>query len=52
MSEYIQEWEKLSVLCEASETEEMRVGKVMGGLREDFRRKLELTQNLTHNLAY
>ena len=52
VSEYIQEWERLSVVCDTNETEEMKVGKFIGGLREDLRRKLELTPNLTFSLAY
>ena len=51
VSEYIQEWERLSVVCDTNETEEMKVGKFRGGLREDLRRKLELTPNLSFSLA-
>ncbi len=38
VQEYIQEWEKLSVLCDVAENEEMRVGKFIAGLREEIRR--------------
>ena len=51
MSEYIQEWERLPIVCDTNETEEMKVGKFIGGLTEDLRRKLELTPNLTFSLA-
>ena len=51
MSEYIQEWERLSFVCDTNETEEMKIGNFIGGLREDLRRKLELTPNLTFSLA-
>ncbi|XP_057526414.1 uncharacterized protein LOC130805648 [Amaranthus tricolor] len=51
VSEYIQEWERLSVVCDTNETEEMKIGKFIGGLREDLRRKVELTPNLTFSLA-
>lgn len=39
VSEFIQEWERLSVLCEVHETEDMRVGKFLTGLKEDIRKK-------------
>jgi retrotransposon gag protein len=39
VSNYIQEWEKLSVVCDTNETEEMMVGKFVGGLREGLRKK-------------
>ncbi|XP_057543321.1 uncharacterized protein LOC130821549 [Amaranthus tricolor] len=51
VSDYIQEWERLSVVCDTNETEEMKVGKFIGGLREDLRKKLELIPNLTFGLA-
>ena len=41
----------MSVICETNETEEMKVGKFIGGLREDLRRKIDLTPNLTFSLA-
>ena len=37
----------MSVLCEINETEEIRIGKFIGGLREDFRQKLKILQILT-----
>lgn len=52
VSEYIQEWEKVSVLCEVNEPEDMRLGKFIGGLREDLREKLEVLQNLTIESAF
>ena len=42
VADYIQEWEKLSVLCDVNEPEEMKIGKFIGGLREDLREKLEV----------
>lgn len=51
VSKYIQEWEKLSVISESNETEEMRVGKFVGGLREELRMKLEMMPNLTFSLV-
>lgn len=51
VADYIQEWEKLSVLCDTNESEEMLVGKFVGGLREDLRKKLEIMPNLTFSLA-
>lgn len=51
VQEYIQEWEKLSVLCDVAENEEMRVGKFIAGLREEIRRKLVLQTDLTIHLA-
>ena len=47
VSDYIQEQEKLTVLCDVNESEELRVRKFIAGLREDIRRKLLLTPNLT-----
>lgn len=41
VAEYIQEWEKLSVLCEVTEIDEMRVGKFIVGLKDEIRRKLD-----------
>lgn len=51
MIDYIQEWERLSVLCDVNEPDEMRVGKFIGGLREDLREKLEVMQHLTFETA-
>ena len=51
MADYIQEWERLSVLCDVNETKEMKVGKFIGGLREDLREKLEVMQHLTFETA-
>ena len=51
VADYIQEWEKLSVLCDVNEPEEMKVGKFIGGLREDLRKKLEVMQHLTLDTA-
>ena len=41
----------MSTLCDVNEPEEMRVGKFIGGLREDLREKLEVTQHLTFETA-
>ena len=46
VADYIQEWERLVVLCDINESEEMKIGKFIGGLREDFREKLEVMQHL------
>ena len=51
MADYIQEWERLSVLCDVNELEEMRVRKLIGGLREDLGEKLEVMQHLTFETA-
>ncbi|CAO2837812.1 unnamed protein product [Amaranthus hypochondriacus] len=51
VAQYIQEWEKLYVLCDVNDSEDMRVGKFLGGLREDLRMKLSLIPNLTVALA-
>ncbi|XP_057517897.1 uncharacterized protein LOC130798821 [Amaranthus tricolor] len=51
VTEYIQEWERLSVQCDLNEPEKMRVGKFIGGLREDLREKLEVMPHLTFNTA-
>ena len=46
VADYIQEWERLVVLCNIADSEEMRIGKFIGGLREDLREKLEVMQHL------
>ena len=51
VAQYIQEWERLSVLCDIRESEDMRVGKFLGGLREDLRLKLTTVPHLTVALA-
>ena len=51
VADYIQEWEKLVVLCDINEPEEIRIGKFIGGLREDLREKLEVMQHLTFDIA-
>lgn len=51
VAEYIQEWEKLYVLCEVTETDEMRVGKFLAGLKDEISRKLITIPNLTLQLA-
>jgi retrotransposon gag protein len=40
VADYIQEWEKLSVLRDTNESEEMMVGKFVGGPREELKTKL------------
>ena len=51
MADYIQEWERLSVLCDINEPEEIKVGKFIGGLREDLRENLEVMQHLSLDTA-
>ena len=51
MDEYNQEWERLSIVCDLNESEEMWVSKFIGGFREELRRKLELNENPTFILA-
>lgn len=51
VAQYIQEWKRLSVLYDVNASEDMRVGKFLGGLREDLRMKLSLVPNLTVALA-
>ncbi|XP_057530723.1 uncharacterized protein LOC130809106 [Amaranthus tricolor] len=48
VSEYIQERERLTVLCEVDELEEMKIGRFLCGLREDLREKIKVMQNLTY----
>ena len=47
VADYIQEWEKLAVLCDINKPEDMKIGKFIGGLREDLREKLEVMQHVT-----
>ena len=51
VKEYIQEWERLTVLCDVNDDEELRVGKFIAGLREDIRGQLIYTPNLTVHIA-
>ena len=46
VSEYIQEWETLTVLCEINETEDLKLAKFKAGLWEDIREKLMVIPNL------
>ena len=46
MSEYIKEWEKLTVLCEINDTEDLKLAKFMAGLRENIREKHMVILNL------
>ena len=43
--------ERLSVLCEVNETDEIRVSKFLVGLKEDIKKKLMLKPNLTLPMA-
>jgi retrotransposon gag protein len=52
VSEYIQERERLAILCDINEPEEMKIGRCLGGLRDEIREKLEPIQNLTYDGAY
>ena len=40
-SDYIQERERLAMLCDINEPEEMKIDRFLGGLREEIRIKLE-----------
>ena len=51
VKEYIQEWERLVVLCDANDDEELSVGKFIAWLREDIRGQLIYTLNLTVHAA-
>ena len=52
VSEYIREWEKLTVLCEINDTEDLKLAKFMAGLRENIREKLMVIPNLDLQLAF
>ena len=43
LQEYIHEWDRLSVLCDINDPEELRVGRFIAGLRENIRQKLMIT---------
>lgn len=51
VASFIQEWERLAVLCDIGDSEDMRVGKFLAGLREDLRLKIALKPNLTVTMA-
>ena len=40
VTEYIQEWEKLVVMCEIEDAEDLKLTKFLAGLREDIRDQL------------
>ena len=47
VAEYVQEWERLLLLCDVHETEDIRINKFVVGLREDLAEKMLSTPNLT-----
>ena len=47
VAEYVQEWERLLLLCDVHETEDIRINKFVVGLREDLVEKMLSTSNLT-----
>ena len=49
--EYLTEWERLYVLCDPHESEEMRVGRFIAGLREEIKNQLMVTPDLTLHSA-
>ena len=51
MQEYINEWERLYVLCDLHDPEELRVGRFLEGLREDIKNQLMITPDLTVHSA-
>ena len=51
VAQYIQDWERLSVLCDITDSEDMRVGKFFTGLREDLRVQICQIPNLIVALA-
>ena len=51
VQEYVQEWERLAVKCDAQDEEELRVGRFIAGLREEIRSELIYTPDLTMHLA-
>lgn len=51
VQEYIQEWERLTVLCDVDVTKEISVGKFIAGLEQEIRRKLIFTPDLTIHSA-
>ena len=51
IAQYVQEWEKLSVLCEVTETDEMRVAKFIAGLRDEIRKKTNVDTQLNFTIS-
>ncbi|XP_057532797.1 uncharacterized protein LOC130810672 [Amaranthus tricolor] len=51
VEDYLNEWERLYHLCDLHEPEEIKVGKLIAGLREEFRERLMNTPDLTLQLA-
>ena len=43
-----QESERLTVLCEIDEPEDLKIGRFLRGLKEDLREKVKVIQNLTY----
>ena len=51
MQEYIHEWDRLSVLCDINDPEELRVSRFIAGLKENIRQQLMITPDLTVHSA-
>ena len=51
VQEYMNEWERLYVLCDLHDPEEMRVGRFIAGLREDIKNQMMITPDLTVHSA-
>lgn len=48
VTDYIQEMDGLTLICDYNEIEEMRMARFLAGLREDLREKLETIPNPTY----
>ena len=51
VEDYMNEWERLYVLCDLHEAEEIKVGRFVAGLREEIRDRVMNTPDLTVHLA-
>lgn len=47
VQEYLQEWERLTVLCDVNEMEDPRVSRFIAGLKEDIKEKMMFSRQLT-----
>ena len=51
VQEYLQEWERLTVLCDVNEMEDLRISRFIAWLKEDIKEKMMFTSQLTVHVA-
>ncbi|XP_057550663.1 uncharacterized protein LOC130828721 [Amaranthus tricolor] len=51
VQEYLNEWERIYVLCDLNDPEDMRVSRFIAGLRDDIKGQMRITPDLTVHSA-